>query len=226
MKQKYYEAYEDRYKKIHSEKNLAWAGEKHCDVIEQLLNKYGANKKSSILEIGCGEGQNAIYLLSKGYNLIASDISKEAIRWCKQAAKKQNVSEEPFFVMDILNNTLDEKFDFIFSVAVLHMLVEQGDRDKFLNFVHDHLKENGKAFIVIMGDGVENGKSDTSKAFELIDRPFRGELVKVPTTSCRMVTWEEFFDELDRANLRVLNHFLDKTVPDFLSCMVVEVEKK
>ncbi len=222
---KYYEAYEDRYKKVHSEKNLAWAGEGHSPTIEKLLKKYGATKNSRILEIGCGEGQNAIYLLSRGYNVLASDISPEAIRWCKQKAKEKNVSEQPFFVMDILKNSLKDKFDFIYSVAVLHMLVEQDDRDKFLNFVHDHLKDNGKAFIIVMGDGVETRKTDTSKAFELADRTFNGETIQVATTSCRMVTWSEFLNELSRANLNVIHHYVDTTIAGFDVSMVAEVEK-
>ncbi len=226
MERKYYEAYEDRYKKVHSEKNLAWAGEGHSPTIEKLLKQYGANKNSSILEIGCGEGQNAIYLLSEGYNVHASDISPEAIRWCKQKASEKGVSQSPFFVMDILQNSLAEKFDFIYSVAVLHMLVEQGDRDKFLKFVHDHLKKSGKAFIVIMGDGEETRKTDINKAFELADRPFWGETIQVATTSCRMVTWSEFLNELNRANLNVIHHFLDKTIAGFENSMVAVVERK
>ena len=226
MKRKYYEAYEDRYKKVHSEKKLAWAGEGHSPSIEKILKKYHASKKSTILEIGCGEGQNAIYLLSQGYNVLASDVSPEAIRWCKQKAKEKNVPESQFFVMDILNNTLAEKYDFIYSVAVLHMLVEQADRDKFLSFVHDHLKDKGRAIIVIMGDGVETRKTDTTKAFDLSDREFGDEIIQVATTSCRMVTWAEFLSELDRANLKVLNHYVDKTIAGFDKSMVAEVERK
>ncbi len=225
MERKYYEAYDDRYKKVHSEKNLAWAGEGHSPTIEALLKKHGATEKSSILEIGCGEGQNAIYLLSKGFNVRASDVSPEAIRWCKKKAKEQGVSGD-FFVMDILRNNFTQKFDFIYSVAVLHMLVEQEDRDKFLRFVHDHLNEHGKAFIIVMGDGVETRKTDASKAFELADRPFWDETIQVATTSCRMVTWQHFLDEIDRANLKVLNHFLDRTIAGFVVSMVAEVERK
>ncbi len=226
MDKKYYEAYDDRYKKIHSEKNLAWAGYSHSPTIEELLKKYGATKQSSILEIGCGEGQNALYLLSQGYNLMASDISPEAIKWCKNHAKEKNLSDENFFVMDILNNTLDKKFDFIYSVAVLHMLVLQEDRDKFLTFVREHLNKGGKALIVVMGDGVETRKSDISQAFELADRSFYDEMVQVATTSCRMVTWDEFLAELDNASLKVLNHYVDETIVGFDKSMVAVVEAK
>lgn len=223
---KYYEAYNDRYKKVHSEKGLAWAGEGHSPTIEKLLKKYGASKDSSILEIGCGEGQNAIYLLSRGYNVIASDISPEAIRWCKEKALEKGVNEKAFFVMDILSNKLTEKFDFIYSVAVLHMLIEDKDRQKFFKFVFDHLKPEGKAFIIVMGDGVMTRKTDKTKAFELAERSFGNDTIQVATTSCRIVTKNEFAKEIEMANLNILNLGLDYTIAGFEVSMVAEVERK
>ena len=167
---KYYEAYDDRYKKIHEETSLAWAGERPSPTLEKLLKKYGADENSSILEIGCGEGQNALNLINLGYNIEASDVSPEAIKWCKERARVNNIDEKHFFVMDILKNSLDKKYDFIYSVAVLHMLVEDEDRIGFFNFIRSHLKENGRAFVIVMGDGKETRKTDASKAFEQIGR--------------------------------------------------------
>ena len=90
---KYYEAYDDRYKKIHEETSLAWAGERPSPTLEKLLKKYGADENSSILEIGCGEGQNALNLINLGYNIEASDVSPEAIKWCKERARVNNIDE-------------------------------------------------------------------------------------------------------------------------------------
>ncbi len=225
MNKKYYEAYEDRYIQVHQLQNKPWAGNKHSPTIEKLLKKYGVTTNSSILEIGCGEGQNAIYLLKKHYNLEASDVSNEAIRWCKEQARVEGLDENKFFVMDILNNNLNKKYDFIFSVAVLHMLVDDKDRCEFFNFVKNHLKNMGKAFIVVMGDGKMTHKTDTSKAFELADRPFEGKTIKVTTTSCRMVTWDTYLKELQDAKLKVIEHFLDKTISGFNVSMVAVAEK-
>ena len=220
---KYYEAYDDRYKKIHEETSLAWAGERPSPTLEKLLKKYGADENSSILEIGCGEGQNALNLINLGYNIEASDVSPEAIKWCKERARVNNIDEKHFFVMDILKNSLDKKYDFIYSVAVLHMLVEDEDRIGFFNFIRSHLKENGRAFVIVMGDGKETRKTDASKAFELADRPFGDKMVRVATTSCRMVTWEEEFEEIKKANLKILDHYLDTTISSFVCSMAVEL---
>ncbi len=106
------------------------------------------------------------------------------------------------------------------------MLVEDEDRKKFLKFIYNHLNPEGKAFIDIMGDGVQTRKTDKTKAFELADRPFGNELIKVATTSCRMVTKEEFAQEIKSANLEILNLSLDYTITGFDVSMVAEVQKK
>ena len=226
MDKRYYEAYDDRYKQVHQSQNKPWAGYEPSPTIEQLLKKYGADSDSTILEIGCGEGQNAIYLMQKNYTVEASDVSPEAIRWCKEQAKLAGVDEERFFVMDILNNHLDKEYDFIFSVAVLHMLVDDKDRREFFNFVRNHLKDTGKAFIVVMGDGKITYKTDSSKAFELSNRPFEDKTIQVATTSCRIVTWDQYLQEFQEADLKVLDHFLDKTISGFEISMVAVAEKE
>ena len=71
---KYYEAYDKRYKQVHS-KGLAWSTSTNTKIVEEIINKYHL-EKSKILEIGCGEGRDARYLLNKNYNVIATDISK------------------------------------------------------------------------------------------------------------------------------------------------------
>ena len=49
-----------------------------------IIQKYHISFQDSILEIGCGEGRDARAVLEKGYNLLATDISKEAIEYCKK----------------------------------------------------------------------------------------------------------------------------------------------
>ncbi len=127
--------------------------------------------------------------------------------------------------MDILKNNLKIKNDFIYPVAVLHMLVDDKDRHNFFIFIHDHLTDGGKAFIIVMGDGKETRKSDISKAFELSERSFANKVVKVATTSCRIVTWDEYLNEMKSAHLNVLDHYIDTTISGFSNSMVVEVEK-
>lgn len=57
----YYKAYDKRYKQVH-EKKLSWSSNNRTEIIEKIINKYNITKDNKILEIGCGEGRDAIYL--------------------------------------------------------------------------------------------------------------------------------------------------------------------
>lgn len=80
---KYYEAYDDRYRHVH-EKKLRWASDAPSPVVSQVMERFGISTDSDILELGCGEGRDARFLLSRGYQVIAMDISPEAIDYCRR----------------------------------------------------------------------------------------------------------------------------------------------
>ena len=88
---KYYEAYDDRYKQIH-DKSLQWFSDKHSSIISTVIEKYNICKTAKILEIGCGEGRDANYLLKNGYNLLATDISESAIEYCRESYPEKSAS--------------------------------------------------------------------------------------------------------------------------------------
>lgn len=222
----YYKAYDERYKKFHKEENLAWAEDEPSCILKSIFESNKLSKKSKVLELGCGEGQNAIYLLKNGYNIFASDVSPEAIKWCKEKAKEQNFDENHFFVLDALNNNLSDSFDCIFSISTLHMLVLEEDRKKFLDFIYSHLKTKGIAIITVMGDGVdEKNNSNLKEAFKLSKRENRNKIVEVANTSCRIVNWKTFLKELEDSHLTVLKHYVTNEISGFNSSMVVEITK-
>lgn len=61
---KYYFAYEDRYKQIHSE-GLLWFQDKPTPELLEWIESNGILLGSNICEIGCGEGRDALYLSEK-----------------------------------------------------------------------------------------------------------------------------------------------------------------
>ena len=219
----YYKAYDERYKMFHSAKGEAWAGDLPSTELKEILLKHGATKKSSILEIGCGEGQNAIYLLDQGFNVKASDVSAEAVNWCKNANKKY---ENNFFVLDILNNNLTEKFDFILCVSTLHMLVLDEHRKAFFDFIKSHLTDNGIAIITTMGDGIEErNNTDITKSFDLIKRNNGSGEMLLPQTSCRMVNWDTLLKEIANSNLKTIDNYVSTTISGFISSMIAIIKK-
>ncbi len=211
---RYYEAYDNRYRQIHK-KNLSWASENPSPIVGEILKKYGISREDSMLELGCGEGRDARFLLEQGYSLTATDISPEAVRYCRE---RDPAHERAYQVLDAVNGgQVPEKFGFIYAEAVLHMLVLDEDRDQFYGFVRDHLSETGVALLLSMGDGEDEMQSDISQAFQDAKRIHEGtgQEVEVASTSCRMVTLEHFKREIARNGLVLLEMGTTAIEPDF-----------
>lgn len=197
---KYYEAYDDRYKTAH-ENGLHWFTDKASPIVTEVIEKYNITPQMHCLELGCGEGRDAQHLLRKDFRLLTTDISPEAIRFCQE---KWPDWKAHFRVVDCVKDTLEDRFDFIFAVAVVHMLLLDEDRDSFYRFIRSHLAENGLALICSMGDGNTSRQSDINTAFQLQERECEGKNILVAGTSCRMVTSEEFALEIQRNGLSIL----------------------
>ena len=209
---KYYEAYDERYKTIH-EKGYRWMGEENTPIVFETVRKYGFDGAAPMLEIGCGEGRDAGFLLERGYDLIATDVSAEAVAFCKE---KYQAYASRFRKMDCLQSEDENRYAFIYSVAVLHMLLLDEDRTGFLRFIHDHLTERGIALICTMGNGRSETTTDIDDAFRLCERehPLAGK-IRVAGTSCRTVSFPHFESELSKSRLQILEKGVSSCPPDF-----------
>lgn len=221
MDRKYYEAYDDRYRQIHS-LNLQWFYDNPTPVVMETVREFGISHKHTILELGCGEGRDAYPLLKDGYALLATDISSAAIAFAQQRWPEFS---DHFSVLDCVAGNTPEKFDFIYAVAVIHMLVDDADRDAFYTFLRGHLKSGGIALVCTMGDGNTERQTDTRRAFELQDRTHEqsGTTVQIASTTCRMVTFETFHAELQRNGLEIMKEGITAAPPDFSVLMYAVV---
>ena len=221
MHRAYYEAYDNRYQQVHRE-NLKWFAEEPSGIVSNVIQKYGVCGR--ILELGCGEGRDARPLLERGFDLLATDISPAAIAFCQ---KEWPEYQDHFQIMDCVRGNMDAEFDFIYAIAVIHMLVLQEDRNKFYRFVRNHLKENGISLICTMGDGVTERKSDISTSFELQDRVHEqtGRVLRLAGTSYRAVSIDTFRGELKENGLEILEQGMTDVEPDYGKMMYAVVRK-
>lgn len=220
---KYYHAYDDRYRQVH-EKDLRWMSGEPSPIVAEILREFSLPQQAELLEIGCGEGRDAIPLLRQGYSLLATDVSAEAVSFCRKEAPEY---ASHFRTLDCVSETLERRFDFIYAIAVLHMLVPDEDRDAFYRFLRTHLKPNGIALIGTMGDGSFERQSDIRTAFDLQDRIHEqsGTAVQIAGTSCRMVSFETLHEELSRNGLTVLKQGITAVEPDFPQMMYAVVKR-
>ena len=222
MAQEYYKAYDERYKSIH-QKGHSWAAENSTPIVLETIRKFAIAETAQVLEIGCGEGRDARAVLEAGFDLTATDISAEAIRYCKEHFPAY---ENRFRVMDCLADRIAQRYDFIYAVAVVHMLVRDEDRDGFYGFIREHLKKTGLALILSMGDGEFEMQSDIRTAFQLQERNHFSGKVQVAGTSCRMVSFPTFEAEIARNGLEIVEKGLCEAMPDFNSLLYAVVKRK
>ncbi len=223
MERKYYEAYDDRFRQIH-EQDLKWFSEGPSPIVAETIHSFSISPDSKLLEIGCGEGRDAHPLLLQGFDLLATDVSPEAIAFCRSEFTDFAMH---FQVVDCVAGELDGQFDFIYAVAVLHMLVLNDDRNAFYRFIHKHLASSGIALICTMGDGTYERQTDVRTAFDLNERIHEpsGKTVRIAGTSCRIVNFQTFETELAQNGLAVVKKGVIAVEPDFPQMMFAVVKK-
>lgn len=84
----------------------------------EVIIKY-AERNGKILEVGCGSGFSSILLSKLGYDVVATDINHDVLKYVLEKKKDLN-SDVKVFRMDTLNICFkDQKFDVVFHQGLL-----------------------------------------------------------------------------------------------------------
>lgn len=98
-------------------------------------------KAYKVLDIGCGEGKDAVFLARNGYDVTAFDISDKGISKTRELADRCKVKIN-LFKADIRDFKLDADFDIIYSSGVFHYL-SANLRDSIIDNIKAHTTNNG-----------------------------------------------------------------------------------
>jgi len=86
-----------------------------------VLVGLGCNNTSSILDAGCGSGEDAIYVQKSSKNIVGIDISDTAL-------KRFNANGFQGILADVKNLPFhNDVFDYVLCSGLLHHLIGQGD---------------------------------------------------------------------------------------------------
>jgi putative AdoMet-dependent methyltransferase len=116
-------------------------------LMNMVFNSIINNKKSTVLEIGIGEGILSEGLYKKGYKITGIDISEEMVKKCKERMPLAKLIQYDF-TKGLPENIKDKKFDCIVSTYTMHHLNE-GEKIALINELSGVLSENGS---IIIGD--------------------------------------------------------------------------
>lgn len=99
----------------------------------RVLELMPPTTRLKLLDIGCGEGKDAVFFARNGYDVTAFDISDAGIEKTKRLADNAGV-QVTVFKADILDFRLDTNFDILFSSGVLHYVKPQLREELFSNY--------------------------------------------------------------------------------------------
>lgn len=111
------------------------------DICYDIMKILPPVKPYRVLDIGCGEGKDAVFFAKCGYAVTAFDISEQGIEKAKSLAGHNQV-EVQFFKADIFDYRPDAEYDIIFSSGVLHFLPQAG-RKEFCDSLKAHTTIGG-----------------------------------------------------------------------------------
>lgn len=98
-------------------------------------------KKSYLLEIGCGSGRDANFMVENNYKLLGIDASKEMIDEAKMIHPLLKDSLQVLMIPNELNFD-NNTFDGVYSIATL-MHLEKNDIKIAINKIYDSIKIQG-----------------------------------------------------------------------------------
>ena len=145
---------ENRYRNRYKLGDTPWdVGQPDFNLIKTVTENNILSCK--VLDVGCGTGDNSIWLAQNRFQVIGTDVSDIAIEKAIEKASKANVKCD-FILVDFLKNKIEGvPFGFVFDRGCFHSFSSKDDRRRFAKNVAAHLKKAG-LWLTIVGNADED----------------------------------------------------------------------
>jgi SAM-dependent methyltransferase len=152
----------------------------------------GRSRKA--LVVGCGLGDDAVYLDDLGFNVTAFDISPTAIEWAKRLYKDRDIQFEAADLFQPFPEWL-EAFDFVLEIYTIQPLPLEM-RPKVIDAVASFVAANGELVVVT------RGRDDDEEPNELPWPLSREDLSRFEKNGLSQTDFEEVFEDEDGEPVR------------------------
>lgn len=142
----------DWFETLYSESNnsgdgVPWANMEPHPIFKKWIddNSPLKNEKTALV-IGCGLGDDAIELETKGFKVTAFDVSESAIELCK---KRFPASKVEFITADLLEGVSKwyKKFNLVLEIFTIQALPPKYE-DKLIKNISDFVSDKGQLIVI------------------------------------------------------------------------------
>lgn len=159
------ERYQERYKAGDAPWDI---GKPDFNLIEAVSQKPIAPCKA--LDIGCGTGDNSIWLAQNGFQVVGIDSSDIALGKAREKAIQAKVECDFKQLNFLISKVEGAPFGFVFDRGCFHSFASPGDRSIFAQNVAEHLSEDG-FWLTLVGNADDRRESPgppRRSAFEIV----------------------------------------------------------
>lgn len=122
--------------------------------------RLGVGPGTTVLELGCGPGRNAVWLARQGAAVHALDLSPEALAWGRERADAAGVDVR-FERADVLRWTPPARYDVVVDSGCFHHLPPHR-RVTYLDLLRRALRPGGRFALACFAAGGPEGVTGTS----------------------------------------------------------------
>lgn len=152
--------------------------------------------KGDVLDIGCGTGDNAIYLASRGYRVVGVDVAPTAVEEARQRAQAHGF-DVTFEVADATKlDGYDQDFDTIIDSALYHSL-EVDERESYVAALHRVARPGARLHILCFSDRTPEEFPDL---FRITEENLRTTIARYGTITS--LTRHEYTSSMNRKSFR------------------------
>lgn len=154
----------------------AYAGKAPWDIgrAQPVYIKIAGQVVGSVLDAGCGTGENALFFAEHGHPVVGIDFLEVPIQLAKRKAAERGIPAE-FIRMDALTfEGFNRSFDSVIDCGLFHVFSDE-DRERYVRGLAHVTRPDGRIFLLCFSDeepGTDGPRRVSQK--ELRDAFYKG----------------------------------------------------